>query len=779
MGFQTTTLFPLGVMAGGPNGSDPAAQARFEAQFTSFTQLMGATPQFMDGFIDGRQAVTSWASNASWTAWSWAQSPLARTMTPVIGLPMATEADRGHPGAIYKAFAAGQYDDALRGIVTAWAEQGFKTLYFRPGYEMNVPQMAWYAGDDAQTRADWVAAFRHIADVLHTAPGANVKVIWNPNVQSWNGTMDVKTLYPGDSYVDVVGADVYSPVYPRDYYDWTRNDGTADPSFAAWVADPVNRAHYWDLPAANRWTSNDGQGNSFSLQDAIDLAKAHGKPLGIVETGAGGDGNQGPRDDPAFAPWLAAKLAGSGVDVAMVNIWDLDAGDADWTFSGVGASRPLEAAAWAKAFGAGSVNTFPVTAGTGPDSIVLTVSEDAWNGDAQFTATVDGVQVGGVLTAKAAHGAGQSQAVTLKGSFGAGVHSVAVNFLNDSWGGSAATDRNLYVDRVAYAGATTAGAMLAGNGVKAFSVGVPVIAGPNSIVLRVSEDAWAGDAQFTASVDGVRVGGIMTATASHGAGQSQAITLPGSFVAGPHSVAITFLNDAWGGSAATDRNLYVDGVTFAGTTAPGAALFGNGTQAFKVGSALPGPVSVGSGSDTIVLKMSEDAWSGDAQFTASVDGKQIGGVLTATTPHGAGASQAFNLQGNFGVGSHTVTVNFTNDAWGGSAATDRNLYVDSLGSGSATTAIGAGLFSNGARSFTVTISAATVTASAMVFIPPPATTLSATPAIGLATTPALAMMASPVPYSVMGGALVPPPSALVGVVPTTSAAPLVMLMPAV
>ena len=36
--------------------------------------------------------------------------------------------------------------------------------------------------------------------------------------------------------------------------------------------------------------------------------------------------------------------------------------------------------------------------------------------------------------------------------------------------------------------------------------------------------------------------------------------------AGTHKVTVAFLNDAWGGTAATDRNLYVDGISHGGVT---------------------------------------------------------------------------------------------------------------------------------------------------------------------------------------------------------------------
>ena len=120
--------------------------------------------------------------------------------------------------------------------------------------------------------------------------------------------------------------------------------------------------------------------------------------------------------------------------------------------------------------------------------------------------------------------------------------------------------------------------------------------------------------------------------------------------------------------------------------------------------------SIGSGSDTLVLNVSEDAYGGNAQFTVSVDGVQVGGVLTATSLHGSGQSDAVSVFGNWAAGSHTVTVNFLNDAWGGSAAKDRNLYIDGATyDGAAVSGAAAALPSNGPHSFALTDPGSTVT----------------------------------------------------------------------
>ena len=62
------------------------------------------------------------------------------------------------------------------------------------------------------------------------------------------------------------------------------------------------------------------------------------------------------------------------------------------------------------------------TSGAGSTgSLVLNLSETPISGqDAQFTVSVDGVQIGGVETITALHNAGQSQTFDFSGNFGSG-----------------------------------------------------------------------------------------------------------------------------------------------------------------------------------------------------------------------------------------------------------------------------------------------------------------------------------------------------------------------
>ena len=278
--------------------------------------------------------------------------------------------------------------------------------------------------------------------------------------------------------------------------------------------------------------------------------------------------------------------------------------------------------------------------------------------------------------------------------------------------------------------------------------GTVVGSGSDTIVLTMSEDAdgpagAAGrDAQFTVNVDGKQIGGLQTVTASHTAGQTQVFTFQGNYAPGQHNVVVTFANNSGtpGDKAmfndGGDRNLYVNSISYDGTLVKGATTgiytsplvppngpldLGNASFAVtdtttvpanapSTPTTTPGAVSVGTGADTLILQMAEDPYQGDAQFTVAVDGKQVGGTLTTTAITWQGQAQEFDLHGNWGTGTHTVSVAFTNDASGaldpnGLAydGTDRNLYIKGVSyNGTAAAGTPWELASNGSHDFSVT-----------------------------------------------------------------------------
>ncbi|MGI4799357.1 MAG: carbohydrate-binding domain-containing protein, partial [Janthinobacterium lividum] len=206
---------------------------------------------------------------------------------------------------------------------------------------------------------------------------------------------------------------------------------------------------------------------------------------------------------------------------------------------------------------------------------------------------------------------------------------------------------------------------------------VTIGSGPDILALKLSEDAFDGDARYVVLVDGKQVGTTMTETASHAAGLSQTVNVEGSFGPGTHTAGIDFLNDAYMPGVG-DRNLYLDGATLNGAAIPHSSLTlrSTGTQTvYFLGEGVSPTVTIGSGPDTLALRIAEEAFQGDAQYTVAIDGKQYGGTLTATANQMTGDAQTVNLLGSFGTGSHVVEIDFLNDRYQPNVG-DRNLYLD-------------------------------------------------------------------------------------------------------
>jgi len=144
--------------------------------------------------------------------------------------------------------------------------------------------------------------------------------------------------------------------------------------------------------------------------------------------------------------------------------------------------------------------------------------------------------------------------------------------------------------------------------------------------------------------------------------------------------------------------------------------------------------------DTLILNLSEDAYQGDAQFTVTIDGVPLGAAQTVTASHAAGAQQPFTFTGNWGAGPHSVSVKYLNDAYGGTAATDRNLYLTSANyDGQAYANVNEGMYSTG-ETAQVTVQAPGQNGS-----PPPA------PAATSASTPTPAPTSTSPPHMSMVG----------------------------
>ncbi|WP_246337979.1 carbohydrate-binding domain-containing protein [Azospirillum oleiclasticum] len=108
--------------------------------------------------------------------------------------------------------------------------------------------------------------------------------------------------------------------------------------------------------------------------------------------------------------------------------------------------------------------------------------------------------------------------------------------------------------------------------------------GSSTITVRAAADSWNGNPLFRLTVDGVQVGkDTAVGTQRDDGWQEFTFTVTGN--SSPDALDIRFLNDDYGGSAAADRNLYIDRVVVNGRSYDGAAsLYERDGYTTKLGS---------------------------------------------------------------------------------------------------------------------------------------------------------------------------------------------------
>src|ERR1700748_1581077 len=202
------------------------------------------------------------------------------------------------------------FNTLARNLVSA----GFGTSYIRLGWEMNASDMAWAICNQQGSAADswindFVPAFRNIVTSMRSVSGANFKFIWNPIDTSSSSCPGVhmEDLYPGDSYVDAVGLDVYDGI-ATPMSDTTR--------FSDLLNGPGSGGYVAESPESVNGQSFKGDG--YGLKWLAAFGKAHNKEISLPEWGLESKSqNAGGGDDVYFmtqmAGWIKANVTGPAI----------------------------------------------------------------------------------------------------------------------------------------------------------------------------------------------------------------------------------------------------------------------------------------------------------------------------------------------------------------------------------------------------------------------------------------------------------------------------------
>ncbi|HVV75027.1 MAG TPA: glycosyl hydrolase [Mycobacteriales bacterium] len=163
--------------------------------------------------------------------------------------------------------ASGTDDRYFHALGTTLVDEGRADTFIRLGWEFNTPFFRWQVKTPADA-ADYAEAWRHVVNAMRSVPGQHFQFVWNPDLA--DGGVDPALGYPGDSYVDDIGLDVY------------------------------DRSQRPDETPAQRW---DGLVHAkYGLQWVTQLASAHHKSLAFPEWGLVHDSDvqTAGEDDPLF-----------------------------------------------------------------------------------------------------------------------------------------------------------------------------------------------------------------------------------------------------------------------------------------------------------------------------------------------------------------------------------------------------------------------------------------------------------------------------------------------
>ncbi len=186
---------------------------------------------------------------------------------------------------------SGRYDSYLRNFATAAKNWGHP-FFLRFNWEMNGNWFAWMEGVNGNQAGEYVAAWRHVHDIFTEVGATNATWVWCPNVDPEHRFKNLRSLYPGNQYVDWTGLDGY-------------NAGT----------DPSN---------PDRWRSFDQLYSSTYREITEEIAPA--KPMIVSEVGSSEYGG-------SKATWIREMLSTIPVDYPKIRgvLWfDKYEGGMDW-----------------------------------------------------------------------------------------------------------------------------------------------------------------------------------------------------------------------------------------------------------------------------------------------------------------------------------------------------------------------------------------------------------------------------------------------------------------
>lgn len=269
-----------------------------------------------------------------WSGWKKAR-PGRRLILSVPLLPGAwdlsgpLQGEQAHVSVSLEAGARGDYDAHFQKLAQNLVRFGLADTILRLGWEFNG---GWYAWRAAKNPAAFTAYWRRIVLAMRSVPGAaQLRFCWNPAMRYQQ--FAAETAWPGDSFVDLVGLDVYDDSWLPNTYPY--------PAGATGAQIAARQRLVWDKDTLN---------GDHGLKFWRDFARQHHKPFTLPEWGVfqRPEGHGG-LDNAYFIEQIHAFISDPANGVYFHCYFDVQAGDGGHQLSpginGTDATRfPLAAA---------------------------------------------------------------------------------------------------------------------------------------------------------------------------------------------------------------------------------------------------------------------------------------------------------------------------------------------------------------------------------------------------------------------------------------------------
>lgn len=247
---------------------------------------------------------------SSWQLRHWSASERTLVLTvPMLPGPR----DRSHDGGVsLRDCSAGAYDIHWTRLADNLVAHRLGDSILRVGHEFNAD---WYAWRAAGQEADYAGCFRRVVRSMRKVPGSAFAFNWNPAL----GRLDADPLlaYPGDSYVDTIGIDVY------------------DQSWAPATYPIPAGASARDVLGRHQRTWSEVLQGDLGLEFWSRFAHSRDKRLSIPEWGlTRRDDGHGGGDNPYFVEQMHRFVSDRRNGVAYFIYFDHDARDGEHRLTG-------------------------------------------------------------------------------------------------------------------------------------------------------------------------------------------------------------------------------------------------------------------------------------------------------------------------------------------------------------------------------------------------------------------------------------------------------------